>query len=126
MLHRGHLNMLWESKKLGDILVVGVVTDRGCYEYKRKHPVEDEYDRYTAIRRIPWVDVAVYQDGTDPSENLRQFWPDVMTHGDDWSRLKVGHETLQDLKIEYVTIPYTQGISSTALRQHLTRRNSEY
>jgi cytidyltransferase-like protein len=117
MLHRGHLNFLWESKKLGDILVVGVVTDIGCYKYKAKHPVEDQYDRMHIIQRIPWVDVAVYQDDTDPSNNLRQFLPDAMTHGDDWDQLKVGHETLHELGIEYITIPYTKGISSTILRQ---------
>lgn len=116
MLHRGHLNLLWESKRLGDILVVGVVSDEGCFAYKNKHPVEDEAERYTAIRRIPWVDVAVYQQTTDPSDNLRQFWPDIMTHGSDWDRLKEGHETLEELGIQYVTIPYTQGISSTILR----------
>jgi glycerol-3-phosphate cytidylyltransferase len=120
MLHRGHLNFLWESKKLGDILVVGVVTDEGCLAYKGKHPVEDEYERFHAIQPIPWIDVVVYQDGTDPSDNLRQFWPDAMTHGDDWYRLKAGHETLEELGIDYVTIPYTKGISSTLLREGRT------
>ena len=120
MLHRGHLNLLWRSKQMGDILVVGVVTDAGVIAYKNRYPVEDEYERYDAIRRIPWVDVAVYQMTTDPSDNLRQFWPDAMTHGDDWDRLKAGHETLDELGIDYVTIPYTPGISSTILREGRT------
>jgi cytidyltransferase-like protein len=116
LLHRGHLNLLWESRKLGDILVVGVVTDSGTAAYKRRHPVDPEWKRLTQIRNIPWVDVAVLQDGTDPTAELERFRPDVFTHGDDWARLKQGHETIERLGIEYVSIPYTQGISTTQLR----------
>jgi len=60
--------------------------------------------------------VAVLQDGTDPTAELERFRPDVFTHGDDWARLKQGHETIERLGIEYVSIPYTQGISTTQLR----------
>jgi cytidyltransferase-like protein len=116
LLHRGHLNLLWESRKLGDILVVGVVTDSGTAAYKMRPPVDPEWKRLTQIRNIPWVDVAVLQDGTDPTAELERFRPDVFTHGDDWARLKQGHETIERLGIDYVSIPYTQGISTTQLR----------
>jgi glycerol-3-phosphate cytidylyltransferase len=119
ILHRGHINFLHESAKLGDILIVGVVTDRGTEEYKHIWPVQDHYARKEQVSQLPWVTLAVLQDGTDPSDNLRRFRPDIFTHGDDWDRLKEGHETLEELGIEYRTIPYTPGISSTILRgQH--------
>jgi cytidyltransferase-like protein len=119
ILHRGHINFLRESAKLGDVLIVGVVTDRGTEAYKHILPVQDHWTRMEQVRELPWVTFATLQDGTDPSANLRRFLPDIFTHGDDWDRLKQGHETLEDLGIEYRTIRYTPGISSTILRgQH--------
>lgn len=113
-LHQGHLNLLWRTKQLGDVLVVGVVAD---WSYKKPEVVEQEPSaRLAAIRRIPWVDVAVRQETTDPSALLGRFRPDVFTHGSDWDRLIEGHETLRRLGIDYITLPYTEGISSTKLR----------
>jgi D-beta-D-heptose 7-phosphate kinase / D-beta-D-heptose 1-phosphate adenosyltransferase len=116
ILHRGHMNLLWQSRKLGDVLVVGVVGDVGVRAYKARRPEEALFYRLQRIQRIPWVDVAIEQATTDPTENLRRFLPDIFTHGSDWDRLKQGHETLEELGIEYVTIPYTKEISTTILR----------
>jgi D-beta-D-heptose 7-phosphate kinase / D-beta-D-heptose 1-phosphate adenosyltransferase len=116
ILHRGHLNLLWQSRQLGDVLVVGVVGDVGVRAYKARRPEEALFYRLQRIQRIPWVDVAIEQASTDPTENLRRFLPDIFTHGSDWDRLKQGHETLEELGIEYVTIPYTKEISTTILR----------
>lgn len=117
LLHRGHLNLLWESRQMGDVLVVGVVSDVGCEAYKGHRPVESTRKRMDTLRRLPFVDVVVPQATTDPSENLRRFRPDVMTHGDDWDELLVGQETVRALGIEWALIPYTPDISSTALRE---------
>jgi glycerol-3-phosphate cytidylyltransferase len=116
LFHRGHVNLLWQSRQLGDILVVGVVTDRGVVAYKDREPVDNLWERMGKIEDLPWVDMVMEQEGTDPSDNLRRIMPDVFTHGSDWERLKEGHETLEELGIEYVSIPYTPGISTTILR----------
>jgi glycerol-3-phosphate cytidylyltransferase len=116
LFHRGHLNLLWQSRQLGDVLIVGVVTDRGVLAYKDREPVDNLWERMGKIEDLPWVDMVMEQEGTDPSDNLRRIMPDVFTHGSDWERLKEGHDTLEELGIEYVSIPYTPGISTTILR----------
>jgi glycerol-3-phosphate cytidylyltransferase len=116
LFHRGHLNLLWQSRQLGDVLIVGVVTDGGCYDYKQRHPIEGQWERMRTVQQLGFVDLVMLQDGTDPSDNLRRILPDVFTHGSDWERLKEGHDTLEELGIEYVSIPYTPGISTTILR----------
>lgn len=116
LFHAGHLNLLWRSKQLCDVLVVGVVDGDGVYAYKGRFPVENWQLRKSRIERLAFVDVVVRQATTDPTENLERFQPDVMTHGDDWSRLREGHETLERLGVEFVTLPYTQGVSTTELR----------
>ena len=117
LLHRGHLNLLWASKQYGDILVVGVVSDAGTAAYKGQYPVESEGRRFRALERLPFIDVVVAQQGTNPTENLRRFRPNTFTHGDDWIKLREGHETLAELGIRFVLLPYTSGISTTLLRQ---------
>lgn len=115
LFHRGHLNLLWRSKQLGDILVVGVVSDAS---YKDVTLAQPYFARAKAIKSIPWVDMVEYQEGTDPSDVLERVRPDIMTHADDWTRLKEGHETLERLGIRWVVLPYTPEISSTALREN--------
>lgn len=115
-LHRGHLNVLWGSRQLGDLLVVGVVDDEGTAAYKDRYPVDPIGRRMERIQRLPFVDVVALQPTTDPTPLLERFRPDVFTHGDDWERLREGHETIERLGIEFVRLPYTPGISSTALR----------
>ena len=116
LLHRGHLNLLWASKQLGDVLLVGVVSDGGVNDYKGNFPVEIVRHRMEAVRALGWVDAVYYQATTDPTPLLERLRPDVFTHGDDWERLLEGHETIERLGIEFVRLPYTPGISSTALR----------
>jgi glycerol-3-phosphate cytidylyltransferase len=125
LLHRGHLNMIRRSREMageGGLLVVGVVTDAGTEAYKGIRPAQDERTRLLAVAALPEVGAAFLQPGTDPSPVIRAVaacgaCPDVMTHGDDWDRLKEGHETLEELGIAFRTIPYTPGISSTMLRE---------
>lgn len=121
LLHRGHLNFLWACRELGEILVVGVVSDTGCAAYKGVRPAQNVQMRMAAIARLGFVDVVEMQPTTDPTPLLERFRPDVMTHSDEWTRLLEGHDTLERLGIEWRLIPHTPGISSTVLRDRLRR-----
>lgn len=116
LLHQGHLNILRASRELGDVLVVGVVSDRGAEAYKRR-PVQDEQTRLEVIKALRIVDAAYLQPTTDPSGLLEVIRPrpSILTHGSDWSRLREGHATLARLGIKFVRLPYTEGISTGQL-----------
>lgn len=116
-LHLGHRNFLRRSKALGDYLIAGVVTDEGAEAYKRR-PVQDEQTRLGNVRDLRYVDLAVYQPGTDPTPTLHMLEalgmkPNILTHGDDWDRLLKGQETLERMGIEFRLVPYTHGVSTT-------------
>jgi glycerol-3-phosphate cytidylyltransferase len=119
LLHVGHLNLLWRAKALGDVLVVGVVSDAGCHAYKGIFPAENVELRTRHLKQLAWVDVIVTQATTDPTPNLERFRPHCLVHGDDWARLREGQETLERLGIEWIGLPYTDGISSTLLREEV-------
>jgi len=124
LLHTGHLNILRRSKALGDILVVGVVTDLGVAAYKPRPPIYNEHARLEIVRSLDCVDAAILQPGTDPSPILEFLAavgcrPAVMTHGSDWEELKEGQETLERLGIEWEILPYTPDVSTTRVRSLL-------
>jgi len=120
LLHDGHLNLLEHAKDLVDILVVGVVSDAGAEAYKRR-PIQSQDTRLRVVRALRVVDKALMQETTDPSPVLRQLLPHVLFHGDDWSALLEGNETLAELGIEFVLLPYTPGISTSQLLAYLER-----
>ena len=112
LLHRGHLALLQRARAQCVTLVVGVVSDDGVAAYKRR-PVQDQDTRLEIIRELRMVDHAFLQPTTDPTEILNAMRPDALFHGDDWDKLREGHETLELLGIDYVSLPYTHGISTT-------------
>ena len=117
ILHQGHLSILWRAKALCDILIVGVVSDAGCHAYKGLMPTENLELRIRHLERLRWIDAVVPQATTDPTANLERFRPDILVHGDDWTKLREGAETLERLGIRWVSLSYTPEISSTMLRE---------
>lgn len=116
LLHRGHVNALWNAHLLGDVLIVGTLTDEGMHAYKHVWPAEPCQSRMAAVRGLGFVDVVVEQETTDPTPLLKRFLPDVYCHADgdgDWSLLK---SRVAACGVPYVALPYTPGVTSTALR----------
>ncbi len=119
LCHRGHVNLLWRAKALGDLLVVGVVSDAGTKAYKGRFPAENQQLRIRRLERLGFVNVVLPQDGTDPTPLLERIRPDILVHGDDWPQLREGRETLHRLGIEWKLLPYTPGVSTSTLREAL-------
>jgi bifunctional ADP-heptose synthase (sugar kinase/adenylyltransferase) len=105
-----------------DKLVVGVVSDDGTEAYKHVRPFRNQDTRLRIIHALRCVDFALPQETTDPTPVLRALRPHVLFHGDDWSALKEGNETLAELGIEFVLLPYTPGVCSTDIRAELAQR----
>lgn len=123
MIHPGHLNIIKEACKLGSV-TVGVLTDAAIASYKRL-PYLDYDQRAEIVSSIKGVDRVVPQTTLDYVPNLLELKPDFVVHGDDW-KVGVQQQTRQRI-IEVmaqwggkvIDIPYTQGVSSTAMNQRL-------
>lgn len=128
LFHVGHVEILTESKKLGDSLIVGVVSDDGTEAYKGRRPQFNERERMDIVAAMRCVDAVFLQPGTDPSPVLRHLAargmkPDIMTHGDDWDRLIEGNETLADMGIEFRLIPRTRGRYTSRIIEAIREQN---
>ena len=123
LIHPGHLNILKKATELGDV-TIGLLTDAAIASYKRV-PYMTFEQRREVVENLKGVSRVVPQETLDYVPNLKALRPDYVVHGDDW-REGVQRETRQcviDALAEWsgqlVEVPYTVGISSSALQQAL-------
>jgi len=123
ILHIGHLNLIKEASKYGDV-TVGVLTDKAIASYKRL-PFLSYETRSKTVESIKGVQSVISQDTLDYTQNLLKLRPDFVVHGDDWKtgiqsgvRNKVV-ETIKEWSGELIEPAYTDGISSTMLNESL-------
>jgi len=123
IIHHGHINVIAEARKLGEI-TVGILTDEVIATYKRL-PVIDFEHRKQIVENLKGVSRVVPQDTLDYVPNLMKLKPDYVVHGDDWKtgiqqeiREKV-IETLKQWGGQLVEIEYTKGVSVSMLEQAL-------
>jgi rfaE bifunctional protein nucleotidyltransferase chain/domain len=121
LLHRGHVHVLRESKALGDVLVVGINTDRSAKAIKGlARPVLSEQDRVELIAAMEMVDYVILFDEADPSRLIEALRPDVLAKGGDWSADKiVGSEFVQRAGGKVAVIPYLKGSSTTEIIERI-------
>lgn len=123
LIHPGHLNILNEAAKLGDV-TVGLLTDKAIASYKRLPYLEYE-QRKLVLENLKSVSQVIPQETLDYTYNLEKIKPDFVVHGDDWKegiQKKTRQNVIDVLKKwggKLVEIPYTQGISSTQLNNAL-------
>lgn len=117
IVHPGHLNIINEAGKLGDV-TVGVLTDRAIASYKRV-PYMTYEQRSAIVSALKGVVRVIPQETLDYVPNLEVERPDYVVHGDDWkegvqreTRRRV-IETLSTWGGQVIDIPYTKGVSST-------------
>jgi phosphoenolpyruvate mutase len=119
IVHPGHLNIIKEGQKLGEV-VVGLLTDEAIASKKRL-PLMNYMQRYEVVNNIKGVDKVVPQATANYRPNLRKLKPDYVVHGNDWSanaRAQVV-DTITAWGGELVELDYTEGVSSTELQQKL-------
>ncbi len=121
LIHPGHLNVIQAGKKLGRV-VIGLLTDKAIASYKRVPYLSFE-QRKIIVENIAGVSEVIAQETLDYSGNLRLLKPQYVVHGDDWktgvqqtTRQKV-IDCLKEWGGELVEVPYTGGISSTAIQK---------
>lgn len=123
ILHIGHLNIIKEATKYGEV-IVGVLTDKAIASYKRLPYLS--YDiRSKTVENIKGVSNVIPQNTLDYTENLELLKPDYVVHGDDW---KVGvQSTIRESVIntlnkwggKLIEPSYTEGISSTMINDSI-------
>ena len=127
MFHVGHLNLLEKCKSMCDYLIVGVCNDEYVRNIKHKEPVYSEQDRVRILEALKVVDRAelvTIEATNDKILAIEKFHFDVLFSGDDWKGSERYQKTEEQFKkygafIEY--FPYTQGISTTQIKEKIKK-----
>ena len=82
IIHGGHISIIRKAQKLGR-LIIGVLSDEAVSSYKRM-PLVPASERKIMFENISGVYKVVEQKQLSYRENLEQYRPDIVVHGDDW------------------------------------------
>jgi len=123
ILHVGHIRYLKKAKSLGDILIIGMNTDRSVKSFKgEKRPIVPENERAEVLSALEFVDYVVLFDEPDPLRLIETLKPDVLVKGADWAKEKIiGREIVENAGGRVVRVPMVPGASSTGVIERIIK-----
>jgi len=114
VLHAGHVDYLTFARRQGDMLVVGVNSDRSVRELKGpRRPVVPQSDRVRILAALECVDYVVVFDDEEPKNLIAQILPDVLVKGRDWAHYVSGRDIVEANGGHVVLADMVEGISTT-------------
>jgi rfaE bifunctional protein nucleotidyltransferase chain/domain len=123
LLHPGHVRYLQAAHHEGDVLIVGVNSDRSVRANKGPgRPITPEAERGEVVAALAMVDAAVVFDEDTPDAIITALQPDVLVKGADWPADEiVGRDVVEARGGRVVRIPVEQGHSSSNLIERIRR-----
>ena len=117
LLHPGHIRYLQDARALGDVLIVGINSDRSVRAIKGpERPITPENERAEILAALECVDAVAIFDEETPAEIIRRIQPDVLVKGADWGPDNiVGRDTVEARGGRVVRMELSKGYSTSEL-----------
>jgi D-beta-D-heptose 7-phosphate kinase/D-beta-D-heptose 1-phosphate adenosyltransferase len=124
LLHAGHVRYLAAARQEGDLLVVGLNSDRSVRDIKGDtRPILPEPERAEVLAGLAAVDYVVLFDEADPLRLITALAPDVLVKGGDWpEEAIIGAQVVRDRGGRVVRIPVVEGTSTSAIIARILER----
>jgi D-beta-D-heptose 7-phosphate kinase/D-beta-D-heptose 1-phosphate adenosyltransferase len=122
ILHMGHVKYLEKARSFGDLLIVGLNSDRSVRRLKGDgRPVNPQYDRAYLLAALDAVDfVTIFEEDT-PYELIKAIEPDVLVKGGDYrGKEVVGSDIAKELRL----VDFVEGRSTTAIIERAVSKKS--
>jgi D-beta-D-heptose 7-phosphate kinase/D-beta-D-heptose 1-phosphate adenosyltransferase len=123
LLHPGHVRYLAQARAAGDLLVVGINSDRSVRRLKGPgRPVQHERARAEVLAALAATDHVVVFDEPTPLRLITALRPDVLVKGADWRADQiVGADVVQANGGRVIRVKLVPGQSTTRLVGAATR-----
>ena len=131
LFHSGHTRFLKACRRLAGEdgkVIVALNEDDFIQAYKGKPPIMSFAERKEVLLACKYVDGVVPNfSGADSKPCIGSVQPDLIVIGDDWARkdyyaqMQFTQAWLDKHDIGLVYVPYTQGVSTTELKQRIKK-----
>tara|TARA_X000000368_G_scaffold336867_1_gene274634 strand:- start:39 stop:503 length:465 start_codon:yes stop_codon:yes gene_type:complete len=124
LLHVGHIRYLFQAKKLGDFLIIGLNSDRSVKKLKGKdRPINSFEDRATLLSALKSVDLVIKFEEQTPENLIKDIVPDVLVKGGDYNIEDiVGYQDVIQNGGQVKTLSFYDGYSSTNYIDKINKR----
>ena len=96
LLHAGHLHILYEASKKGDVFIVALNSDSSIKQYKgEKRPIIPLKYRLQMMSAIEFVDFVTYFDEQDPIKILDIIKPTIHVNGIEYGENCIEREIVE-------------------------------
>ena len=119
VLHPGHTRYLAEARRLGDVLLVAVNSDRSVGALKGPgRPIFPENERAEILAALEAVDYVTIFDDLTPQTVIARMLPQVLVKGGDWGLDEiVGRAEVEAAGGQVFSIPLVPGFSTSTMIQ---------
>lgn len=117
LLHPGHTRLFAEARKLGDVLIVAMNSDRSVCALKGKgRAIQPEAERAEIIAALAAVDYVTIFDDVSVLPVVARMLPNVLVKGGHYTLDQiVGRDEVEAAGGRVVSIPIVPGYSTTAI-----------
>jgi rfaE bifunctional protein nucleotidyltransferase chain/domain len=124
IFHFGHLSLLREAKASGDILIVGVNSDRTVKKIKGAgRPIFPEKERASLLVSLEYVDHVIVFDEILPNELLETIRPDIHCISGEYAKKKLPEKDIVEKSGgEIKVLPYISGHSTSNIIQKINHQ----
>ena len=125
LLHPGHVAYLQAARRMGDVLIVGLNSDRSVRELKgTARPILTEVERAFILSELESVSLITIFDESTPLNLIRSILPDVLVKGGDWGLSEiVGRKEVEAAGGKVVALPYEAGYSTSHIIERILKQN---
>ena len=117
LLHKGHIDLLNKASTYGDILIVGLNSDRSVTQIKGpERPINNQYFRSEKLLELNSVDDVIIFDEDTPQNLIHELQPNILVKGGDYKKNEiVGAREVEKKGGEVVILPLVPGYSTTEI-----------
>ena len=121
ILHAGHVRYLETAKSYGDVLILGLNSDRSVTALKGEgRPINTQLDRAYILAALEAVDYVVVFDDDTPYDLIKTIKPHTLVKGGDYK----GKEVIgQDIADELKLVQFVDGKSTTRTIEKIQKSN---
>jgi rfaE bifunctional protein nucleotidyltransferase chain/domain len=127
ILHRGHIEYLSKAAENGDVLVVGLNTDKSVKKIKGSgRPYQDQESRALILASLHFVTAVILFNEETPYELIKLIQPDVLVKGGDYKPEEIiGYDIVKAKGGKVVTVDYIDDYSTSGIIEKISFKNKQ-